>query len=190
MTDPRHRPFTISLPPALKERAEARARALGLSFSRYVNRCLEAELQGHAQILRDEEDAFDLARAVERAREFMLRKRDSIDFEDDVARILETLPVSVERFARVEDLRVDFLCTAGDRRIAVECRANVRRNYALTLGQSLLLSATAELDAIVLVVPYLDGLDPRLVHELEPRGIVLTTPDRLAESLAPWLTTE
>jgi hypothetical protein len=44
--DEKHRTVGISMSPQLRERAAARARAVGLSFSRYVQWCLEAELAG------------------------------------------------------------------------------------------------------------------------------------------------
>jgi hypothetical protein len=42
----RHRTVGVSMSPKLKERAMARAEAVGLSFSRYVQWCIEAELDG------------------------------------------------------------------------------------------------------------------------------------------------
>jgi len=44
--DNRHRTVGVSMSPQLRERAAQRARALGLPFSRYVQWCVEAELDG------------------------------------------------------------------------------------------------------------------------------------------------
>ncbi len=44
--DDRHRTIGISMSPQLRERAAARAAEVGLSLSRYVQWCLEAELDG------------------------------------------------------------------------------------------------------------------------------------------------
>jgi gamma-glutamyl-gamma-aminobutyrate hydrolase PuuD len=44
--DERHRTIGVSMPPKLRQRAAERAAAIGLSFSRYVQWCLEAELDG------------------------------------------------------------------------------------------------------------------------------------------------
>jgi len=44
----KHRTIGVSMSPVLHERAVARAAAIGLSFSRYVQWCLEAELDGSA----------------------------------------------------------------------------------------------------------------------------------------------
>jgi hypothetical protein len=44
--DERHRTIGISMSPRLRERAAARAAEVGLSLSRYVQWCIEAELDG------------------------------------------------------------------------------------------------------------------------------------------------
>jgi len=44
--DDKHRTIGVSMPPGLRERAGERAAAVGLSFSRYVQWCIEAELDG------------------------------------------------------------------------------------------------------------------------------------------------
>ncbi len=44
----RHRTIGVSMAPQLHERAAGRAREVGLSFSRYVQWCIEAELDGEA----------------------------------------------------------------------------------------------------------------------------------------------
>jgi len=44
--DDRHRTVGVSMSPQLRSRAAQRARALGLPFSRYVQWCVEAELDG------------------------------------------------------------------------------------------------------------------------------------------------
>ncbi len=44
--DDRHRTIGVSMPPNLRQRAAERAAAVGLSFSRYVQWCIEAELDG------------------------------------------------------------------------------------------------------------------------------------------------
>ena len=44
--DDRHRTVGVSMSPRLRERAALRAKALGLPFSRYVQWCVEAELDG------------------------------------------------------------------------------------------------------------------------------------------------
>jgi hypothetical protein len=44
--DDRHLTIGVSMSPKLRERAANRAKSLGLPFSRYVQWCIEAELDG------------------------------------------------------------------------------------------------------------------------------------------------
>lgn len=175
----RNRTFGISLPPALKGRGEARAGALGLSFSRYVALCVEAELNGHVASLVAEEGP-DLERAVERARSYLEQKARSVEFEEDVAARLHEEGVSFARLARVGEMRVDFLVTTSDgRHVAVECRSNARTQRQLLLGQAILLSVQPGIDGVVVVVPYLRAIEPEMKALLEERGIRLATVDGL-----------
>jgi len=44
--DEKHRTIGVSMPPRLRQQAGERAAEVGLSFSRYVQWCIEAELDG------------------------------------------------------------------------------------------------------------------------------------------------
>jgi len=180
-TENKHRTVGISMPPSLEARAKARAEALGLKFSNYVAQCMEAELKGFAQIMRD--DSLDLDRALARAREYMTQKTASIDFEADVESVLSRLGEACEKQVNVGGQRMDFLLTLKnpDRKVAVECRHNIRQQYALSLGQGLLWRAHPDISAVALVVPYIEGFDPAVRKQFESRDIHLTTPDSLAE---------
>ena len=172
--------------PDLEARAKSRAEALGLKFSPYVTLCVEAELKGFAQIVRD--DSMDIEHALVRAREYMTQKSRSIDFEEDVSSIVGGSGAAVERLAQIGGLRVDFLLRfagAGGRdfTVVLECKYNVRQNYALVLGQGVLLKAHPDIDAVVVVVPYLEGFDRRVLDQLNAHGITLGTPDTLAKLL-------
>jgi hypothetical protein len=177
--------------PSLEARAKARAEALGLKFSPYVTLCVEAELKGFSQIVRD--DSLDIEGALRRAREYMGQKTASIDFESDVEAVIERAMAAVPgsrsvRLGLVGGLRVDFLIeTSAGARIVVECRSNVRQNYALSLGQGLLLRSHPEVGAVALVVPYLEGFDPAVMAQFNAHGIHATTPDSLGALLASLL---
>jgi hypothetical protein len=179
----RHRTVGISMGPALEERARARAEALGLHFSTYVAQCVEAELRGFAQIMR--EDSLDLDKALTRAREYMEQKTVSIDFEADVAAVIEKSGLSFEKLAKVGGQRVDFLARLpSGGLLAIECRHNVRQQYALALGQGLLWRAHPDVAAVAVVVPYLEGFDPAVLAQFERHDIRIATPDILERVLA------
>jgi hypothetical protein len=180
-TENKHRTVGISMSPSLEMRAKARAEALGLKFSTYVTQCLDAELKGFAQIMRD--DSLDLDRALTRAREYMIQKTASIDFEFDVESVLSKLDVRFEKQANVGGQRMDFLVTLGStgHKVAVECRHNIRQQYALSLGQGILWRAHPDISAVAIVIPYVEGFDPAVMKQFEAQNIHLTTPDALSD---------
>jgi hypothetical protein len=184
METKKHRTIGISMGPSLERRARARSEALGLKFSTYVTQCVEAELKGFAQIMRDESNGLDIESAIRRAREYMTQKTSSIDFETDVDAVLHRSGASVKRFASVGGQRIDFLLTLpGERRVAVECRYNVKQHYALILGQGLILRSHPDIAAVLLVVPYLEGFDEAVMVQFEKNDVRVTTPDKLGEVL-------
>lgn len=180
----KHRTVGISMGPSLEQRARARAEALGLKFSTYVTQCVEAELKGFAQIMRDESNGLDIETAIRRAREYMTQKTSSIDFEADIETVLQRSGARVERFASVGGQRIDFLVTLPDtRKVAVECRYNAKQHYALILGQGLLLRSHPDISAVLLVVPYLEGFDEAVMAQFANNDVCVTTPDRLDKIL-------
>jgi hypothetical protein len=180
----KHRTIGISMGPSIERRARARAEALGLKFSTYVTQCVEAELKGFAQIMRDESNGLDLESAIRRAREYMTQKTSSIDFEADVDAVLQRSGAVVERFASVGGQRIDFLLTLpGARKVAVECRYNVKQHYALILGQGLILRSHPDIAAVLLVVPYLEGFDDAVMAQFAKNDVRVTTPDKLGDIL-------
>lgn len=182
-TPQKHRTVGVSMHPSLEQRAKLRADALGLKFSPYVTLCVEAELKGFSQIVRDE--SLDLESAISRARDYMEKKTLSIDFELDIEKALTDADLPFERFARVGEMRTDFLIPLSNRRhIAIECRYNIRAHYAVALGQTILLKAHPDVDRVILVVPYLTGFDESVLTQFRQQAISVTTPDELPSVLA------
>ncbi len=178
----KHKTVGISMHPNLESRGKVRADTLGLRWSAYVCLCVEAELKGFSQIIRDE--SLDLENALERARSYQEKKTLSINFELDVEAILQDLTLSFERFAQIGSYRTDFLIEVDpEQKVAVECRFNIQSNYALALGQTILLRSLPDVSKVVLVVPYLKAFDPVMQGQFATHDIVLTTPDVLEATL-------
>lgn len=177
------RTIGVSFPPEVKKRADVRTEALGLSFSRYVTLCVEAELSGQISQLLPEE-GLDLDRAIQRARSYMDSKALAVGFESDVEALIHKAGWPCERFARLDGgIRTDFLLTppwgAKRPRIAVECRYHIKANYALAIGQTLVLKAHPEVDSVVLTVPYMEGFDSKMLGLMRKEQIYVTTIDTL-----------
>lgn len=196
----KHKTVGISLAPALRTRAAERARAVGLSFSRYVALCIEAELDARApQLLFDglpapapdsnTRDPLDLDEAISRGHEYAQAKALSINFENDIEEILRDEDYCYTRSEQVGPLRTDFLIQWRDqrtdtpRRIALECKYNIRNRYTVTLGQAVILKSLPDVDDAVVCVPYLKHFDTNMRRAFEAQGIALATPDTLVSTL-------
>lgn len=184
----KHKTFGVSFHPNLQKRAGARAEALGLSFSRYVTLCVEAELAGKVTQLIPE-DSVDLEKAIVRARHYMEAKTQSIEFENDIEEILTAEGILFTRFEKAGKLLTDFMVRlplSGRRKeliIALDCRYNIRNNATVALGQTILLKSEPALDAVILVVPYLKNFDSLLLETFRQQNILITTPDKVLQTL-------
>ncbi len=198
----KHRTVGVSLSPDLRRRATARARELGVSFSRYVAQAVEGELRG--RVLgggAGEEEpvggggggAVDVSAAIEEGSDYASRKSQAIGFEDDVEEILRRADLCFTRHAAVAHLRTDFLVqrvepeTDRTLRIAVECAHNVRNRATVTLGQAIIVKSLPNVDGVVLCVPYRRALEAHVLSAFEQHGIAVATPDDLLEQLGRLL---
>lgn len=197
----KHKTFGVSFHPDLQARANARAKEHGLTFSRYVTLCVDAELNGRipnllantpsygSAVAESPRPGIDLDEAIERGGQYGEMKTLSIDFEDDIEDILNRGEICFNRAEKVAHLRTDFLVqhvdpdTGNTRRIALECRYNIRNRYEVTLGQLIIIKNLPSIDAVILVVPYLTNFDPRIHDTFTQQAIPVTTPDNLVESI-------
>ncbi len=200
----KHKTFGVSFHPDQRERANKRAKTLGLSFSRYVTLCVEAELGGSIPKLlgpntsaspssqpppQGAGTSIDLEEAIERGGQYSEAKTLSIDFENDIEEILTTEELCYTRAEKVSHLRTDFVIqhihpkTEQTLKIALECRYNIKNRYEVTLGQLIILQNLPVLDAVILVVPYLQNFDPTIKQTFQQQNIQITTPDNLLTTL-------
>ncbi len=196
----KHKTIGVSLAPELRQQASERAQSLGLTFSRYVALCLEAEIQARPprqlfEGLPGRERDLDLARALDEGGEYGAAKAAAIAFEDDIEDILRAESLDYERFASIAHLRTDFLVRrpargkTRARHVALECKHTMRQRYTVTLGQSLILKSLPNVHAVVLCVPYTRNFDPHVRETFAEHGIPVVTPDSLPEALNHALTT-
>jgi hypothetical protein len=204
----KHKTVGVSFPPALRSRASERARGLGLSFSKYVTACVEAELNGTLPQLvmepllasgkgaRPGEGKADvnLDDAIRRGHELGEMKALSIAFEDDIEGLLKAHDWCYSRFEKIAHMRADFLVqhtdprTDATRRVVLECRYNIRNRYTVTLGQTIIWKSLPGVDAVVLCVPYLVNFDAHMHQTFAAQDIQIATPDSLNQVLEGSLT--
>ncbi|WP_269542930.1 hypothetical protein [Cerasicoccus fimbriatus] len=197
--DQKHKTVGVSFHPDLRERASERSRALGLSFSRYVTLCVEAELSGHPSQLLSQpgvpapmppatasaRDEVNLQSAIDAGSDYSAAKAASIDFEDDIEEILRADDICYTRYSAIGNLRTDFLIQHVDEktdrtvRIALECKHNLRGRYTVTLGQAIILNSMPQIDAVVLCVPYLKNFDEHVRDTFAQQNIPIAIPDNV-----------
>jgi len=192
--DQKHKTVGVSFHPELRERAGERARGLGLSFSRYVTMCVEAELNGRPPQLFESNpaaarDDASLQSAIDAGSEYGAAKAASIDFEDDIEEILTGENMTFQRYSSIANLRTDFLITYTEPgssrviRIALECKHNLRGRYTVTLGQAIILRSLPQVDAVVLCVPYLKNFDAQVRETFSLQDIPIAIPDNVVDIL-------
>lgn len=195
MNDLKHKTVGVSFHPELRERAMARAKALGLSFSRYVAQCVETDLGDRPSPLNAEApsapsaEGLSLEAAIDAGGEYGAAKARSIAFEEDVEAILRAEEVCYERLASVAHLRTDFLIQHAvehrdePHRIALECKHSVKGRETLVLGQLIVLRSLPMVDAVILCLPYTRNVDAHLRKTFAEQNLPLATPDNLVEVL-------
>lgn len=193
--DQKHKTVGVSFHPELRDRAGERARGLGLSFSRYVTLCVEAELNGRPpQVLYElgaapAQGDVNLQSAIDAGSEYSAAKAASIDFEDDIQEILRSENINFTRYSPIANLRTDFLIKYKDEdsgrefKIALECKHNLRGRYTVTLGQAIILRSMPQIDAVVLCVPYLKNFDAHVRETFAQQDIPIAIPDNVADIL-------
>lgn len=190
----KHKTVGVSFNPQLRERANERARNLGLSFSRYVTMCVESELNGRPPQLLFElgtppipRDDDNLQSAIDAGSEYGAAKAASIDFEDDIEEILRNEGMDYQRYCSIGNLRTDFLVkyfdvqTDREVKIALECKHNLRGRYTVSLGQAIVLRSLPQVDVVVLCVPYLKNFDNQVRETFALQDLPIAIPDNVVD---------
>ena len=76
----------------------------------------------------------------------------------------------------------DFLIEHGTKRIAIECKFNVSRDYDKTVGIARLLRELLRCDRVIIVVPFVGSFADTTASG--PDSIVVCTPANAARTLA------
>ena len=111
---------------------------------------------------------------MERAERFLEVKSQSIAFRRSVARELDQGGLTYEQEFSQGIYVTDFLIRIGGKRIALECKFNVQRDFDKTLTISKILKERLQCEQVYIVVPFLDDLShfPKEAGVLELRGLL------------------
>jgi len=121
---------------------------------------------------------------IERVTRYMEVKSMSVAFELDVEAILTRSGLRFTRYFRNDPFVTDFLIEADQRRLAVECKYNVNRDWDGTVVTARLLREQLPCNQVLIVVPYINDLTRNRQPDLEAAGGTLIAVADLASLLA------
>lgn len=111
---------------------------------------------------------------MERVTRYLEVKSMAVAFENDVEAVFRQTGVRYEKDYRVDPFICDFLVSVPGRRIAVDCKYNVNRDWDRTYATVGLLKKNLPCDEVIVVIPYENGLARNAKPELETLGGTLT----------------
>lgn len=98
-----------------------------------------------------------------RAEQFLERKTQSIQFKRSVARELDKAGIEYKQDYCEGIYSTDFLIEQDDKRIALECKANVERDLNKTITIQSLLKEALKCESVLIVTPYFQIAQPNLI---------------------------
>ena len=93
------------------------------------------------------------AAELDRVARYLELKTLSIDFRESVARTLADAGIGFESYARNGNVVTDFLITSP-RRVAIECKFNVNRDWEREACTAALLKENLPCGRVIVVIPY------------------------------------
>jgi transcriptional regulator with XRE-family HTH domain len=114
----------------------------------------------------------------ERIERWLEARTQAITFKDAVARELEKAGISYRRDVCDGIASADFLIERDDKRIAIECKFNVSRDFDKTVGIARLLQDLLRCEQVIVVVPFV-GEFARAAKQCAPSIQVLSISDTI-----------
>jgi transcriptional regulator with XRE-family HTH domain len=103
------------------------------------------------------DDDANAATEEARVRLFLKIKTQAVAFRNDVKSALDAIPLAYQAEVSKGSVITDFLIEQNDKRIALECRANVKRDLEKSLVSARIIRDELECDQVFIVVPEMDG---------------------------------
>lgn len=123
------------------------------------------------------DDPLNASEERERVERWLEARTLAITFKNAVARSLEKTGLNFRRDACDGIGSADFLVEHGDKRIGIECKFNVSRDFEKTIGVARLLRTLLRCDSVVVVVPFLDAFADAALAEAP--AVLVKTPAEL-----------
>lgn len=107
---------------------------------------------------------------MERVTRYLEVKSMSVAFRNDVEAVLLGTGLSYQPDFRMEPYICDFLVEQEGRRVAVDCKFNINRDWDRTYATVKLLRENLPCDEVIVVVPYENDLARKAQAEIESAG--------------------
>lgn len=135
-----------------------------------------AEALGEEAVANDSRNPAEERERVER---WLEARTQAITFKNAVGRELDKAGVAYRRDVCEGIASVDFLIERGGKRVAVECKFNVARDFEKTVGIAHRLHDLLRCDRTVIVVPFVDSYADEALASA-PRVVVKTPAELVA----------
>lgn len=120
---------------------------------------------------------------IERVTRYIEVKSMSVAFRNDVEAVLKASGLPYKKDFRNDPFICDFLVESKGRRIAIDCKYNVNRDWDRTYATVKLLKENLPCNEVVIVIPYVNELARNARREIESAGGCLISLENLAEHL-------
>ena len=126
------------------------------------------------------DDPRNVAEERERVERWLEARTQAIVFKNAVARELDKAGITYRRDLCEGIASTDFVVERAGRRIALECKFNVSRDFEKTVGIARLLCELLRSDRTIIVVPFVDEV-AEVAMKAAPEILVCTPADAIAE---------
>jgi hypothetical protein len=117
------------------------------------------------------EDPRNTAEERERVERWLEARTQAIIFKDAVARELDKVGITYRRDVCEGIASADFLIERDGRRVAIECKFNVSRDFDKTVGIAQLLRELLRCDRVIIVVPFIGTYAEAVISGPDPMPI-------------------
>lgn len=120
---------------------------------------------------------------VERVTRYLEVKSMSVAFRSDVEAVLREAGLSFEKDFRNDPFICDFMLDLHGRRVAIDCKYNVNRDWDRTYATVKLLRENLPCDEVVIAIPYENELARKALVEIGSVGGQIASLENLTEVL-------
>lgn len=107
---------------------------------------------------------------IDRVSRYLEIKAQSVAFEKEVELVIKTSAIKYQKDFQSGSFIADFMVSVGKRRIAVDCKYNVNRDWDRTYATVQLLLENLPCDKVIIVIPQENDLARKTRPEIEAIG--------------------